>query len=89
MKISMNNIGNYTPSMKTSTDISQKFNIDTNNDLKTKSTETVNSTVTPEEKDYFMDLYPENKNEISDYHFYQRSGKMSGVKIGSLIDRRG
>lgn len=89
MKISMNNIGNYTPRMKTNTDISQKFNIDTKNDLKTKSTETADSAVTPEEKNYFMNLYPENKNEISDYHFYQKSGKMSGVKIGSLLDRRG
>jgi hypothetical protein len=89
MKISMNNVGNYTPGMKTSTDVSQKFNIDTNNDLKTKSTETTDSAVTTEEKNYFMDLYPENINEIADYHFYQKSGKMSGVKIGSLIDRRG
>ncbi len=44
--------------------------------------------VTKEEKDFFVGLYPEQKQEIADYHFYQRTGKMSGVSVGSLLDRR-
>ncbi len=45
-------------------------------------------TVSNEEKAFFADMYPERKQEIADYHFYQRSGKMSGVSVGSLLDRR-
>jgi len=45
--------------------------------------------VTNEEKNFFVKMYPENKSEIMDYHFYGRDGKMSGVSVGSLFDRRG
>jgi hypothetical protein len=45
-------------------------------------------TVSKEEKDFFVNMYPDQKQEIADYHFYQRSGKMSGVSVGSLFDRR-
>lgn len=45
--------------------------------------------ITKEEKEFFTELYPEKKNEIIDYHFYQKSGKLSGVTKGSLFDRRG
>jgi hypothetical protein len=96
MKISMNNVGNYTPRLRTGNDLGKKFNIDSatvpaNNTpaVKAQSAENTAGTVTSEEKKYFMDMYPENKSEIMDYHFYQKSGKMSGVKVGSLIDRRG
>jgi hypothetical protein len=89
MEISMNNVGNYSPRMRTNTDVSQKYNVEVNNDVKAKTAVQQENTVTAEEKNYFMQLYPENKKEIVDYHFYQKSGKMSGVKVGSLIDRRG
>lgn len=45
--------------------------------------------VSSEEKKFFSKLYPDSKNEISNYHFYSKSGQMQGVSIGSLIDRRG
>jgi len=99
MKISMNNVGNYTPRLRTGNDLGKKFNLEGTNTsanttaaVKAQSNESNTgntSAVTSEEKKYFMDMYPENKSEIMDYHFYQRSGKMSGVKVGSLIDRRG
>ena len=47
------------------------------------------ATVTGEEKAFFVNMYPEQKTEIMDYHFYQRSGKMNGVSVGSMFDRRG
>ncbi len=44
--------------------------------------------VTSEEKNFFANLYPDKKQEIVDYHFYERSGKMNGVSLGSVLDRR-
>ena len=44
--------------------------------------------VNQDEKEFFMNMYPEQKTDIADYHFYQKSGKMSGVSLGSLFDRR-
>ncbi len=41
------------------------------------------------EKRFFAGMYPENKSEIMEYHFYSKTGKMSGVHLGSKIDRRG
>ena len=81
MKIVTNAIGNYSPSNIKST----------NNVISAqKSSETKDSSkITKEEKDFFKKLYPENKQEIIDYHFYQKSGKMAGVTVGSLIDKRG
>lgn len=89
MKISTNMIGNYGP------------NIARNINSTAKPKETVpkfemqnvaskkSEGLTSEEKNFFADLYPDKKNEIIDYHFYNRSGELSGVKIGSIIDRRG
>ena len=89
MKISMNNVGNYNPLLKTKTDLNQKFNLEINHNQKIKPQASERANITQEEKNFFMGLYPDNKNEIVDYHFYQKSGKMSGVKVGSNIDRRG
>lgn len=79
MKISTNPVGNYTrPSMRTTESV--------------KKQEVQNSTavkVTPDEKNFFAKLYPENKTEIMDYHYYGREGKMAGVSLGSLFDKRG
>ena len=44
--------------------------------------------INQDEKEFFMKMYPDKKTDILDYHFYQRSGKMSGVSVGSLLDRR-
>jgi hypothetical protein len=78
MKISTNSIGNYNP-----------FLINNNQKVQNANNQTKVDTVTNEEKEFFVKLYPENKNEIMDYHFYKSSGKMSGVALGTNLDRRG
>jgi hypothetical protein len=80
MLISTNSIGNYVPGIqpKGASTLPQ-------NDEAGKTFEKINN----DEKQFFAELYPERKTEILDYHFYQRSGKMSGVSVGSNIDRRG
>ncbi len=89
MKITTNTIGNYSPRA-----INNPVKVTGQNRMPAKTegepaVKTKNNTLTTEEKNFFMNLYPQNKPEINDYHFYQSSGKMSGVKIGSLFDRRG
>lgn len=73
MKITSNGIGNYS------------LNHIANKPSPAKVSEELSS----EEKNFFINRYPEKKDEISDYHFYQKTGKMSGVSIGQLFDRRG
>lgn len=75
MKIAENIIGNY--NLVRTAMINQSPKIVTEN------------AVTKEEKAFFSSLYPGNKETIMDYHFYQRSGKLSGVSVGSIFDRRG
>jgi hypothetical protein len=87
MKIDSNVIGNYT--------LTSLRNI--NNPAKTaevkKAAQANGITNKPEvsndEKKFFAELYPEKKSEIMDYHFYQKSGKTSGVTKGSLFNKRG
>ncbi len=78
MRIESGTIGNYSPysANKVQTSVQAKQQEKTDQ-------------VTKEEKDFFTKLYPENKTEILDYHFYKSSGKMSGVSLGSLFDKRG
>jgi hypothetical protein len=80
MLISTNSIGNYAPRIqpKAASTLPQI-------DEAGKTFEKINN----DEKQFFAELYPEQKTEIFDYHFYQRSGKMAGVSVGSNIDRRG
>ena len=79
MKISTNPVGNYTrPMMQTAPPI-QKQEVQKN----------ILANVTTDEKNFFVKLFPENKTEIIDYHFYGREGKMSGVSVGSQFDKRG
>ena len=89
MKITTNVIGNYSPQL-----VNNSARISKKNDLPGKSepkpaVQAKQDNLTTDEKKYFMGLYPENKSEITDYHFYKKSGEMSGVKIGSLYDKRG
>ena len=81
MKINTNSFGNYNPVAK-STSAKDHLNVQ-----EKASNETL--FVSKEEKDFFVNKYPENKTEIMDYHFYQRSGRKSGVSLGSLFDKRG
>jgi hypothetical protein len=89
MRISTNNNGNYAPGytheVKAKPRAKSEFSLNAaGTDAPVKS-EKINN----EEKNFFINLYPDNKKEIADYHFYQKSGKMSGVAVGSLFDRRG
>lgn len=45
--------------------------------------------ITDEEKKFFAEMYPEKKNEIINYQFYQRNGKVLSVAIGSTFDKKG
>ncbi len=93
MGISINSIGNYNPyaSKVGATTITRKA-------ASVKQTEAANvsinniskqNVISTKEKEFFAHLYPDNIASIMDYHYYQRSGEMSGVAVGSLIDRRG
>ncbi len=88
MRIDMNSVGNYTPaSVRNIERHPNSKAVEPEKQAKKISTQKEN--LSTEEKDFFAKLYPQNKSEIVDYHFYERSGKLSGVKIGSLIDKRG
>ena len=89
MKINTNMIGNYTPhvnyNMKTEMKTTETAAVANQNSVQADKADNL----TKAEKEYFGELYPNNTSEIKDYHFYKRNGQMSGVQIGSLIDRRG
>ncbi len=78
MKVSTNNIGNYSPAyfkaQAARTEAVQK--------QKTES-------ISAEEKKFFANLYPAQKDEVLGYQMYNAKGKVSGVHVGSLFDRRG
>jgi len=78
MKVTTNNIGNYSPAYfkaaLAKTEAAQK--------VKAQS-------ITAEEKKFFADLYPAQKEEVLGYQHYNAKGKVSGVHVGSLFDRRG
>lgn len=76
MKVETNNIGNY--SLGKLQNNSAKIGKAKTDDL-----------ITSDERRFFIDKYPQNKDEIVDYHFYKKNGGMSGVKVGSLFDKRG
>ena len=83
MKITPNAIGNYSPyNMKTNT-VERKINTEQVSEQKKSEP------ISKEEKTFFTKMYPESKDEIIDYHFYRNTGKMSGVAVGSLFDKRG
>ncbi|MFA3783836.1 hypothetical protein ABRY23_12315 [Melioribacteraceae bacterium 4301-Me] len=80
MKISFNNIGNYSPLIKAN----KTFNP---NQVQLKTVEPQD--LTKSEKKHFATIFPENKNEVMNYSFYGRTGKKSEVSLGTLIDKRG
>ena len=89
MRIGLNPVGNYSPSNISNTVKQAKASHVEKNAASKKVDLAKQDNLLPEEKDFFTKLYPQNKSEIADYHFYEKSGKLSGVKLGSLIDRRG
>ena len=89
MKVTMNSIGNYTPQIRPKPGLNPAQKQKAAGELNKYDPVSLNKNVTEEEKKFFAGMYPENKDEIIDYHFYQKSGKMSGVKVGSQFDRKG
>jgi len=83
MKIENNVIGNYGPVVKKNQALLSK----SQQEIPEKISD--DAKLSNDEKKYFANLYPENAKEIMDYHFYERNGKMSGVKLGSNFDKRG
>jgi hypothetical protein len=81
MKISTNSIGNYSPKINNTTPAK--------NVEKQASVSSEKNIVNKQEKKFFADMYPQNKKEIMNYHYYKKTGNMSGVSVGSLLDRRG
>jgi hypothetical protein len=79
MKITTNSIGNYGQTYI------KPNPVDRNEQIQKAKTENISS----EEKNFFAKLYPTQKDEILGYQFYTSKGKISGVHVGSLFDRRG
>lgn len=79
MKITTNSVGNYSPGFVKKT--AQQASI-------AQQTNTTDK-ISKEEKSFFAELYPEKKSEIMQYQFYNSKGKVPGVTIGSLFDKRG
>ena len=80
MKITTNEIGNYSPKV-------QKTPVQQNKTAEAPKQKL--GTISNEEKKFFANLYPENKTDVMNYHFYQKTGKMQGVSLGTLFDKRG
>ena len=78
MKISTNSFGNYNQ-VRPNQNVQINQKIQKNNDPK----------ITNEEKKYFSNLYPDQKEKIENYHFYNREGNKSSVSLGALFDKRG
>ena len=79
MKITTNSIGNYGQTYI------KPNSIDRNESIQKTKTENISS----DEKIFFAKLYPAQKDEILGYQFYNSKGKITGVHVGSLFDRRG
>ena len=78
MKISTNSFGNYNP-VKPHSNLAIKKDLELNSEVK----------ITKEEKKFFTKMYPEQKESIEKYHFYDKKGDVSGFSLGSLFDKRG
>lgn len=81
MKISTNSVGNYNP-------IISKNNNNNVSQIQSKKTTDI-AKVTNEEKKFFSKLYPNDTDQINNYHFYNKAGDKNGVSLGSLFDKRG
>ena len=80
MKITTNSFGNYKPQItQTKNNISQ---LNAKNKIEAPK-------ITSEEKKFFTKMYPEDSEQINNYHFYHKDGSKIGVSLGSLFDKRG
>jgi hypothetical protein len=80
MAVSMNLIGNYS---------AYGLNNAKSNKTNIKNAVTQSESINPDEKKFFAEMYPAKQNEIMEYYYYERSGKMNGISVGTNIDRRG
>ena len=81
MKIGMNTIGNYTFNNQVSRVKQPSKTLET---AQVKTDTIINSS----EKDFFMKMYPAQKSEINNYHFYERSGRVTATSLGQNFDRK-
>lgn len=85
MRVNTNSIGNYFPQRTQNVaNIARRESIQ-----KTAPAKSIEQPISAKEKELFAKLYPQQKSEIMEYHYYQKNGVMSGVTVGSLLDRRG
>jgi hypothetical protein len=81
MAVSMNSVGNYTAyGLKSAR--SNKTNIE-------HTSASQNESISNDEKKFFADLYPAKQTEIMEYYYYEKSGRMNGISVGTNLDRRG
>ena len=76
----MNLIGNYS---------AYGLNNAKSNKTNIKNTVAQSESINPDEKKFFAEMYPTKQNEIMEYYYYERSGKMNGISVGTNIDKRG
>ncbi|MDT3695794.1 MAG: hypothetical protein ROY99_05325 [Ignavibacterium sp.] len=81
MAVTMNSIGNYSAYNFKTTNAGKSF---TKHPTSIKPEEINN-----EEKKFFAGMYPAKQSEIMEYYYYEKSGRMNGIAVGTNIDRRG
>ncbi|MCU0344597.1 MAG: hypothetical protein MUF28_12345, partial [Ignavibacterium sp.] len=68
MAVNLNSIGNYS---------AYGLNNAKNSKINIKSASLVQSeSINPDEKNFFAEMYPAKQNEIMEYYYYERSGRM-------------
>lgn len=55
----------------------------------TKPTDEQQPVLTSSEKEFFVQLYPASAEAVRSYTPYQRDGHRDGMKVGSILDRKG
>ena len=81
MAVGLNSIGNYSA-----------YGLSNTKSSKTNSKNAameLNENINRDEKKFFAEMYPAKQNEIMEYYYYEKSGKMNGISVGTNIDRRG
>ncbi len=92
MGIGINAIGNYgmySSRINPTKKVAQAVKTHQTSSVNKLQPNNTNSVITQKEKEFFVNRYPSQKEMIMNYHFYQRNGEVSGVAVGSIINRRG
>ncbi len=88
MQVNMNSIGNYfTQQTRSISKVARS--VRSESVQKSEIMKATKQPISTKEKEMFAKMYPKQKSEIMEYHYYQKNGVMSGVAVGSLVDRRG